>query len=64
MPAFIKLSNTGLFAAWFAETGNPTPDGIRVVRSVLGFSRIAVLRRAQLAQGGAPPRAAPHHLDR
>ena len=31
-----KLTNTDPFAAWFVVTGDATPDGIRVVRSVLG----------------------------
>ena len=36
LPAFLKLTNTDPFAAWFVVTGDPTPDWIRVVRSVLG----------------------------
>jgi len=35
-PPFLKLTNTEPFAAWFIVTGDVTPDGIRVVRSVLG----------------------------
>ena len=34
--ACIRFSNTDPFAAWFVVTGDATPDGIRVVRSVLG----------------------------
>ena len=33
------LTNTDPFAAWFVVTGDATPDGIRVVRSVLGAIR-------------------------
>ena len=29
MPAFFKSTNTEPFAAWFAVTGDATPDGIR-----------------------------------
>jgi len=36
LPAFLELSNTDPFAAWFVLSGDATPDGIRVVRSVLG----------------------------
>ena len=36
LPAFLKLTNTDPFAAWFVVTGDATPDGILVVRSVLG----------------------------
>ena len=36
LPSFLKLTNTDPFAAWFVVTGDATPDGIRVVRSVLG----------------------------
>ena len=32
----LKLTNTDPFAAWFVVTGDATPDGIRVVWSVLG----------------------------
>ena len=35
LPAFPKLTNTGPFAAWFVVTGDVTPDGVRVERSVL-----------------------------
>ena len=34
LPPFRKLTNT--FAAWFVVTGDVTPDGVCVVRSVLG----------------------------
>ena len=33
---FFRLANTDPFAARFVATGDTTPDGIRVVRSVLG----------------------------
>ena len=33
---FLKLTNTGPFAAWFVVAGDATPDVIRVVRVVLG----------------------------
>ena len=36
LPPFLKLTNTDPFAAWFVVTGDATPDGIRVVRSVIG----------------------------
>ena len=36
LPAFLKLTNTEPFVAWFVVTGGAAPDGIRVVRSVLG----------------------------
>ena len=36
LPELLKLPNTDPFAAWFVVTGDATPDGIRVVRSVLG----------------------------
>ena len=59
LPAFLKLTSTDLFAAWFVVTGDTTPDGIRVVRSVLGairtllsFLRIAVMR-GQTYRAGA-----------
>ena len=29
LPVFLKLTNTEPFAAWFVETGDATPDGIR-----------------------------------
>ena len=35
LPAFLKLTNADPFAAWFEVTGDATPDGIRVVWSVL-----------------------------
>ena len=36
LPGVVKLTNTDPFAAWFLITGDATPDGIRVVRSLLG----------------------------
>ena len=33
---FLNLTNTDRFAAWSVVTGDATPDGIRVVQSVLG----------------------------
>ena len=36
LPLFPKLTNTDPFAAWFVVTRDATPDGIRVVRSVIG----------------------------
>ena len=36
LPAFHKLTNGDPFAAWFTLSEDATPDGIRVVRSVLG----------------------------
>ena len=35
MPAFLKLISTDPFTAWFVVTGDATPDGIRIVQSVL-----------------------------
>ena len=35
-PVFLMLTNTDPFAAWFVVTGDVIPDGIHVVRSVLG----------------------------
>ena len=35
LPVSLKLTNTHPFAAWFEVTGDATPDGIRVMRSVL-----------------------------
>ena len=39
LPVFLKLINTDPFAAWFVVTEDATPDGMRVVRSVLGAIR-------------------------
>jgi len=39
LPPFLKLTSMEPFAAWFVVTGDATPDGIRVVRSVLGAIR-------------------------
>jgi len=36
LPLFLKLTNTHPFAAWFVVTRDATPDGIRVMWSVLG----------------------------
>ena len=36
LTAFLKLTNTDPFAAWFVVTEDATPNGMRVVRSVLG----------------------------
>ena len=36
LPVFLMSTNEDFFAAWFVVTGDATPDGIRVVRSVLG----------------------------
>ena len=36
LPVFLKLTNTDPFAAWSVVTGDATPDGIRVARSILG----------------------------
>ena len=36
LPVFLKLTNTDPFRKWFEVTGDATPDGIRVVWSVLG----------------------------
>ena len=33
---FLKLTDAEPFAAWFVVTEDATPDGIRVLRSVLG----------------------------
>jgi hypothetical protein len=33
---FLKLTHKDPFGAWFVVTGDATPDGMRVVRSVLG----------------------------
>ena len=49
-PAFLKLTNTDPFVAWVVVTGDATPDGIRVVRSVMGAIRsppIVALREQQ-----------------
>ena len=54
LPVFLKLTNTDTCAAWFVVTGDATPDGTRVVRSLLEaispllivtFLRIAAPRR-------------------
>jgi len=57
LPAFLKLSNTDPFAAWFVVTGDATPDGIRVVRSVLGA--ISTLPWTAGLAPPAPPLAPP-----
>ena len=36
MPAFLKSTKTDPSAACFVVTGDATPDGVRVVRSVIG----------------------------
>jgi len=36
LPVFLKLTNMHPFASWLVLIGDATPDGIRVVRSVLG----------------------------
>jgi len=36
LPAFPQSANADPFAALFVVTGDATPDGLRVVRSVLG----------------------------
>ena len=36
LPPFLKLTNTDPFVAWLVLTVDATPDGIRVVRPVLG----------------------------
>ena len=36
LPVFLKLTNIDPFAALFVVIRDATPDGIRVVRSVLG----------------------------
>jgi hypothetical protein len=36
LPASLKLTHTNPFAAWFVVKRDAPPDGIRVVRSVLG----------------------------
>jgi len=36
VPAVLELTNTDPFAAWSVVTGDVTPGGTRVVRSVLG----------------------------
>ena len=50
LPVFLKLTVTDPFAAWFVVIGDATPDGIRVVRSVLeassSFPIVAFLFRA------------------
>jgi len=48
LPPFLKLTNTEPFAAWCVVTGDATPDGIRVVRSVLraiSFPPIVAFRK-------------------
>ena len=47
------MTNTGSFAAWFVVTGDVTPDGIRVVRSVLeAISSFPVVAFWLCAQAG------------
>jgi len=53
LPVFLKLTNADPFAAWFVVTGDATPDGIRVVRSVLGAIRKGERRNAPALAG--PP---------
>jgi len=36
LPKLLESTNTDPFAAWFVVNTDATPDGIRVVRSVLG----------------------------
>ena len=41
---FLKLTTTDPFAAWRVMTGDATPDGIRIVRSILGaFSSLPIV---------------------
>ena len=58
LPAFLKLTNTDPFVAWFVVTGDATPDGIRVVRSVMGAIRsppIVALREIAVLRGQTEP---------
>ena len=41
------MTNTDYFAAWFAVTGDATPDGIRIVWSFLGAMLFVCLERMQ-----------------
>ena len=66
LPAFLKLTNTYPFAVCFVVTGDATPGGICVVRSVLGaISPLAIVRvysfvfRAPRTRGAPRPSAAP-----
>ena len=48
------MINTDLFAAWFVVTGDATPDGIRVVRSVLGaISSLSIAQQIRDLRGKA-----------
>ena len=51
---FLKLTKTDPFAAWFGVTGDATPDGIRVVRSVLGAIVSASRERGDSFSGSLP----------
>ena len=57
LPVFLKLTDTDPFNAWFVVTGDVTPDGIRVVRSVLGA--ISSLLRGTGRCASRPRGAAP-----
>jgi len=47
---FLSCGYVDLFVAWFVVTGDATPDGIRIVRSVLGaMSSLAVERGSRVA---------------
>ena len=61
LPALFKLTNTEPFAAWFAVTGNATPDGIRIVWSVLGaISQAFELELARADVNSVPPPSLNH----
>jgi len=67
LPAFFKLTKTDPFAAWFVVTGDATPDGIRVVRLVLGaISSLPIFnfvpRLDSWDEGGLQLRPGPTHL--
>ena len=51
MPAILKLTNTDPFAALFVVTRDATPDGIRVVRSVLGAISSILIAAAKQVDG-------------
>ena len=56
---FLKLTNTDPFAAYFVVTGDATPDGMRVLRSVLGaISSLPIGRGAQNGSSASTPRPA------
>ena len=56
LPVFLKLTNKDFSAAWFVVNADATPDGIRVVRTVIGaiISLSIVALRVRDVAGQAP----------